>query len=40
MDYIVKGNVAAMTSLCTANPSNAFARKIDDMMLDKATAKH
>lgn len=40
MDYIVKGNVAAMTSLCTANPSNAFARKIDDMMLDKATTKH
>jgi len=40
MDYIVKGNVAAMTSLCTANPSNAFARKIDDVMLDKATTKH
>lgn len=38
--YFVNANVGAIASLCTANPSTDAAKKIDELMMDKATNKH
>jgi hypothetical protein len=38
--YFVNANVGAMASLCTANQSADTAKKIDELMMDKATTKH
>ena len=38
--YFVNANIGAMASLCTANQSTDVAKKIDELMMDKATNKH
>lgn len=38
--YFVNANVGAMASLCTSNNSTDAAKKISDLMMDKATKKH